>query len=583
MMMHHRMALSKTSPFFFSFFRKNPSSSSLFSTFIKHPKSYTSLRPVTIHAKSPSPNPFSSMKKTTHLCTSAILQKDQNPFVTAGHKSRKKSRRESPEILLRHKLDQCSKRGDLGEALRIYDEARRNNIPLNVHHYNVLLYLCSARSNNRSGDSGLESNLDLGLEKGFQIFKQMGLDNVVPNEATFTSAARLAAAKEDPEMAFDLVKRMKSCGIVPKLRSYGPALFGFCKKVMPDKAFEVDAHMIENGVLAEEEEFLALLRLSSQEKLVERVYEMMHRMRVAVRQVSEETAGVVEDWFRSGSAAEVGVEKWDVEKVKEGVVKGGGGWHGQGWLGKGKWRVVRTEMEENGVCRSCGEKLVCIDIDPRETENFANSVAKLACEREVRADFVKFQEWLEKHGPFDAVVDGANLGLINQKHFSFQQLKHVMDQLRRLSKSNRLPLVILHRSRVFGGPAQYPNNKKLLDAWRNAGALYATPPGSNDDWYWLYAAVSCKCLLVTNDEMRDHLFQLLGTSFFPRWKEKHQVRLTPARPGLNLHMPPPYSIVIQESERGSWHVPTVTGDDLETPRKWVCVTRARKNLHSIFS
>lgn len=41
--------------------------------------------------------------------------------------------------------------------------------------------------------------------------------------------------------------------------------------------------------------------------------------------------------------------------------------------------------------------------------------------------------------------------------------------------------------------------------------------------YWLYAAVSCKCLLVTNDEMRDHLFQLLGTSFFPRWKEKHQV------------------------------------------------------------
>lgn len=41
--------------------------------------------------------------------------------------------------------------------------------------------------------------------------------------------------------------------------------------------------------------------------------------------------------------------------------------------------------------------------------------------------------------------------------------------------------------------------------------------------YWLYAAVTCKCLLVTNDEMRDHLFQLLGTSFFPRWKEKHQV------------------------------------------------------------
>ncbi|PSS26228.1 Proteinaceous RNase P 1 like [Actinidia chinensis var. chinensis] len=75
--------------------------------------------------------------------------------------------------------------------------------------------------------------------------------------------------------------------------------------------------------------------------------------------------------------------------------------------------------------------------------------------------------------------------------------------------------------------------------------------------------------------MRDHLFQLLGTSFFPRWKEKHQVRLTVSIDGLNLHMPPPYSIVTQESEQGSWHVPTVVGDDLETPRQWICATRAR--------
>ncbi|XP_075660997.1 proteinaceous RNase P 1, chloroplastic/mitochondrial-like isoform X2 [Castanea sativa] len=91
-----------------------------------------------------------------------------------------------------------------------------------------------------------------------------------------------------------------------------------------------------------------------------------------------------------------------------------------------------------------------------------------------------------------------------------------------MKPSKRLPLVILHKNHVTGGPAQHPNNKKLLENWKNSGALFATPPASNDDWYWLYAAVSCKCLLVTNDEMRDHLFQLLGTSFFPRWKEKHQ-------------------------------------------------------------
>lgn len=41
--------------------------------------------------------------------------------------------------------------------------------------------------------------------------------------------------------------------------------------------------------------------------------------------------------------------------------------------------------------------------------------------------------------------------------------------------------------------------------------------------YWLYAAVRYKCVLVTNDEMRDHLFELLGNEFFPKWKERHQV------------------------------------------------------------
>ncbi|KAK1310576.1 hypothetical protein QJS10_CPA08g01052 [Acorus calamus] len=77
--------------------------------------------------------------------------------------------------------------------------------------------------------------------------------------------------------------------------------------------------------------------------------------------------------------------------------------------------------------------------------------------------------------------------------------------------------------------------------------------------------------------MRDHLFQLLGTSFFPRWKEKHQVRLRISKEGPVFHMPPPYSIVIQESEKGSWHIPTVSGDNIEQPIQWVCATRAAAN------
>ncbi|GMY32259.1 proteinaceous RNase P 1, chloroplastic/mitochondrial-like isoform X3 [Fagus crenata] len=375
----------------------------------------------------------------------------------------RKARRQSPEGLLKHNLDMCSRHGDLLEALRLYDEARRDGVNLALHHYNVLLYLCSL-----DGERG--SN----LQRGFEIFQSMVMDKVVPNEATFTSAARIAAAKEDPDMAFDLIKQMKGFGIVPKLRSYGPALFG---------------------------------------------------LRAAVRQVSETTAGIIEGWFKCETAAKVREENWDVRKVKEGVVRGGGGWHGQGWLGSGEWRVVRTHMDGAGICQSCGEKLVSIDIDPKETENFATSLTNLACQKELRPILFGFscliicifvnalirtvgrfsagnerfrvskfcdilidlegeliQEWLQKYGPFDAVVDGANVGLVSMHTFSFYQLNSVVKQLRQMSPSKRLPLIILHKNRVTGGPAQHPNNKKLLEHWKNSGALYATPPGSNDDW-----------------------------------------------------------------------------------------------------
>ncbi|KAM0899220.1 hypothetical protein ACQ4PT_021504 [Festuca glaucescens] len=483
-----------------------------------------------------------------------------------GSKAARRRTRDSPEGLLMHKLDMCSRDADLPTALALYDAALdpATAIPLSLHHYNRLLYLCSNAAVAESADAA---------QRGFEIFARMEAQGVEPNEATLTSVARLAAARRDPATAFSVVRRMAAAGTPPRLRTYGPALFAYCEAGDADGAGEVEAHMDAAGVVPEETELAALLRVNADKGRAGEVYRVLHRTRSLVRQVCETTAEVVEAWFRSDAAAAAGVEKWDTRKVRKGVVKGGGGWHGQGWLGKGQWDVRRSEMDKNGKCQGCGEKLVCIDIDPSETETFAKSLTELACKREVREDFLRFQEWLRRHGPFDAVIDAANVGLYNSKAFSFSQVNSVVNGIQRMAKSKKLPLIVLHRSRVNGGPAKLPQNQKLLEGWRNAGALYPTPPGSNDDWYWLYAAVSCRSLLVTNDEMRDHLFQLLGTSFFPRWKEKHQVRLTYAGRGPTFHLPPPYSIVTQESETGSWHVPTTTGDDIENPRQWVCATR----------
>ncbi|GAU10961.1 hypothetical protein TSUD_112550 [Trifolium subterraneum] len=401
---------------------------------------------------------------------------DSSTIKLSPRTRRKRNRQDTPEVILQRQLNNCSKSGDVLQALHLYDEARKSSLVLNVEHYNKLLYLCSVQIGDNDGDGDNVGVSHLGLQRGFEIFQQMLNDQVEPNEATFTNAARVAAAKDDPDMAFELLKQMKNFEIVPRLRSYGPALFGFCKRGDAVKAYEVDADMIESGVMAEEDELSALLEVSVEVKNEEKVYEMLHRLRAVARQVSELTLKIIEDWFNSEYAMKIGKREWDVEKIREGFVRGGGGWHGQGWLGSGKWKVVKTNVDDDGTCLSCSEKLVSIDIDPKETENFAASLSKLACQKQPKANFGHFQKWLEKNGPFDAVVDGANVGLANIANFSFSQ-----------------------------------------------------------------------------------------------------VRVSASKRGVSLVLPPRYSLVIQESANGSWHVPTVASDDPDIPRKWLCVTRSTKN------
>lgn len=540
-------------------------------------------------------------------------------FERAESTQSKKKRRHSPEGKLRFGLDMCSKRGDLLEAISLYDKALSEGVELNQHHYNVLLYICSSAAMGvlRSAKSGSKDNsryehdihpsngdhemaekdkdgtsedeaeieiteemMELALKRGFEIYQQMHSQQIPPNEATFTSVARLAVAKGDGDLAFEMVKQMPAYNVVPRLRSFSPALFAFCKNMEVEKAYEVDAHMAAFGIQPEEPELAALLKLSAEAGREERVYSLLHRLRASIRQVSPSTANIIEQWFKSKVAKEVGTTSWDTRKIREASVARGGGWHGQGWLNKGEWKIRHTTMTHKGVCRCCREQLVTIDIDPSETEKFAKSIAALALQREAESDFTTYQEWLDNNGPYEAIIDGANVCLYQQKfaerHFSFSQLNAVVNGIRERSREKKWPLIILHNKRTRAGPANEPGNKLLIEKWKRVGALYTTPTGSNDDWYWLYAAVRFKCLLITVDEMRDHLFALLGNDFFPKWKERHQVRFTFTKYGPRFHMPPPYSIVIQESERGSWHIPIVGGDDIEISRKWLCITRSEK-------
>ncbi|KAI5592547.1 hypothetical protein BDE02_04G159400 [Populus trichocarpa] len=486
-------------------------------------------------------------------------------MASPANKKKPKSN-QTPESQFSYNLNFYSKSKDLHSAISLYDTAISQNTRLNQHNFNTLLYLCSISLND-------PSTKDLSLQYGFRVFDHMVSNGIKPNEASITAVARLAAAKGDGDYAFDLVKNIGVYNELPRLRTYDPALFCYCENLEGDKAYEVEEHMGRMGVGLEEGEIAALLKVSVETRREERVYEYLQKLRKMVRCVREETAKVIEHWFEvfEGNGVEL-----DVGLVREAVSRNGGGWHGLGWIGKEKWVVRRGSVDAGGKCCCCGGQLVSVDIDDDETERFAESVAGLAMEREVKANFSEFQNWLEKHANYEAIMDGANIGLYQQNFaeggFSISQLDAVIKDLYNQSGKKR-PLVILHNKRLRA-LLQNPSTRELIQEWIEKDVLYTTPHGSNDDWYWLYAAVKLRCWLVTNDEMRDHIFELLGSDFLVKWKERHQVRYTFVKGNLELQMPPLFSIVIQESENGSWHVP-VAGDGNDSPQSWLCVSRPR--------
>ena len=53
-------------------------------------------------------------------------------------------------------------------------------------------------------------------------------------------------------------------------------------------------------------------------------------------------------------------------------------------------------------------------------------------------------------------------------------------------------LMMLHKKRTTDPEARQPAVQQFLERLRASRSFYYTPPGSNDDWYWLYATVKAK-------------------------------------------------------------------------------------------
>ncbi|MCH79988.1 pentatricopeptide repeat-containing protein [Trifolium medium] len=111
------------------------------------------------------------------------------------------------------------------------------------------------------------------------------------------------------------------------------------------------------------------------------------------------------------------------------------------------------------------------------------------------------KKWLDCYGPFEAVIDAANINAVVNK------ICHKLP-------SKMFPLIVLHHRRIKGDKRDGPINKALVDRWNYSNALYVTPTGSYDDWYAsvsLMPVLSFTCrLLVLSLSRSDKAGKLLA-------------------------------------------------------------------------
>ena len=465
-------------------------------------------------------------------------------------------------------------------------------------------------------------------ERANDVFNYMVKHDVQRTEMTYTALARVEAAAGKPRESFDVALRLESERLRPKLRTFAPALHAFCKLGDVKGACEVETALEKHGIELTENEFAALIDARAENGDWEECEKTLRRAADAFRVFSHALADACKRFFEKKPGWRVcdSVEVNETSGACEAVVSDAT-----------RTKTKTKTMQLRAIHLSAADRaslLAGIGKLSREREsadhfegfarwlkrrgplpflvdganagmynqNFQNSGFNFdqaeKVMRRLRAPARAARD--ERVAAMRAAGEDKQPSAGGQTADAPEKTRGedvpTEDETERVSKPETKPppltdaevlaacasspgasspVVFLHVRRVRGGPANGARARECLDAWKRGGELFTTPAGSNDDWYWLYAAVASgdDAFLVSNDEMRDHAFQMLpAPALFRKWKERHQVRFHMSKgTGLELYFPPAFSHCAQNAvddawwmipkEDGSWLCAVKRGDD----------------------
>ena len=376
-------------------------------------------------------------------------------------------------------------------------------------------------------------------------------------ETAYTALVKLWVRAGDLEQAAIWIQEaegVQQCRV--KLRLYAPLLSAHCANGRLDEALRVWLQLSRQGLTVSERELVDLWKVATHchsQVVIER---LLSDLADEVPVPSHEMTAALKEWFATTHAVDEKQEtsrKGLLDQIPSDAPKIGSLACDKPWTISDGCTVDSDGILLDGCLK--GSRLKPIHISEKAWSDLIAMNETIVRDGEIKGHSSKFQggrkgqkrklddrareqrehhwlqfeRFLESHQP-DVVVDGANVGYYETnfegapRHVDYKQIDWVVDDLRRQGKKVLLIMHCRHFSRQTMPDAYVP----LMKRWLNDGILYRTPPGMNDDWFWMHAALSSGpgTLMVTNDELRDHHFQMLAERWFVRWKERHQVHFS---------------------------------------------------------
>jgi len=492
-------------------------------------------------------------------------------------------------------LHMCAKSADATGAIAVFEKMRAAGIPLRDAECALLLHLCG------STDPPL-------YNEAIRVWEAARVTSTMLKEPSWSSFIRVLCAHGDVVRADAVLQEMTTqCVGKLRLRSISPLICAAAERGDAELAASACKRLEAAGIEPTENEFIHLARLHARRTDVDGMERLLHSMMSTLPSLSRQG---IDDLLAAFDLASTGTLDSNAPRSGKGIPTG----RVSSW----PWIASMASIDGNGLCSLSGVRLRREAVDAQERAKLCQAVERLA---NGARGFSAYTKWVANNGPWDFVLDGANIGFFGQgrqlnllraqakQQFEAQQMKQavpgaagteqparedsphavverdreevfdlvhidsVFRTMRRVgSDSPQRVLIVLHEKHTSG---RSQSDQEIIERWRSEGALYTTPRKQNDDLYWLYAALASgdACSVVSNDQMRDHSFGMLSPRSFMRWRERHVVRFCFREwsDEPTIQFPKPYTAVIQlDPPSGAWHIPSSEPDGA-----WLCLRRER--------